>query len=95
MAWILRDSRVTSTVVGASSVEQLLDTVGAVANLDFTPEELQAIDTYTGEAGINIWEQPSTVAVSGRRSGRRATARMHEATRDASRVASSRVSDGT
>ncbi len=59
VAWTLRDPRITSTLVGASSVAQLLDTVGAVANLDFTGEELQAIDTYTGEAGINIWEQPS------------------------------------
>ena len=44
IAWILRDARVTSALVGASSVEQLEDTLGCLAHLDFSPEELAAID---------------------------------------------------
>ncbi|MEZ5186501.1 MAG: L-glyceraldehyde 3-phosphate reductase [Candidatus Nanopelagicales bacterium] len=59
VAWTLRDSRVTSTLVGASSVEQLRDTIGAVANLEFSEEELAQIDRYARDSDINIWEEPT------------------------------------
>jgi L-glyceraldehyde 3-phosphate reductase len=60
IAWVLRDPRMTSTVLGASSVEQLEDNVGALARLDFTPEELDEIDGYATEADINIWARSSS-----------------------------------
>jgi L-glyceraldehyde 3-phosphate reductase len=60
LAWTLRDPRVTSTLVGASSVEQLEANVGALDNLDFSPEELEEIDRYATEADINIWSASST-----------------------------------
>ncbi|NMD47832.1 MAG: aldo/keto reductase, partial [Propionibacterium sp.] len=59
LAWILRDARVTSALIGASSVTQLENSVGAVANLDFTDEELDAIDRHAVEGGINLWKGPS------------------------------------
>ncbi len=59
IAWTLRDPRVTSSLVGASSVAQLDDTLGAINNLDFTPEELEEIDRYATEADINIWAASS------------------------------------
>ena len=55
IAWILRDPRVTSAVVGASSVEQLEDSLGALERLDFSPDELAAIDVHATESGINLW----------------------------------------
>ena len=55
LAWTLRDSRVTSTLIGASSVEQLQDNVGALENLDFDEDELAEIDRYATESGINLW----------------------------------------
>jgi L-glyceraldehyde 3-phosphate reductase len=60
LAWVLRDERVTSALIGASSVRQLEDSVGAVRNLDFTAEELADIDRYATEGGINLWQAPST-----------------------------------
>ena len=59
IAWVLRDERVTSALVGASSVEQLDDTLGALDKLEFSDDELRAIDEYAVEAGINIWEESS------------------------------------
>ena len=44
LAWVLRGGRVTSALIGASSVEQLENSLGALDNLEFTPEELAAID---------------------------------------------------
>ncbi len=55
IAWILRDPRVTSALVGASSVEQLTDTLGALDRLDFSPDELAEIDRYATESGVNLW----------------------------------------
>ncbi len=55
LAWTLRDPRVTSTLIGASSVEQLEDNVGALERLDFDDEELAEIDRYATESGINLW----------------------------------------
>ena len=59
VAWTLRDPRVTSALVGASSVKQLEDTAGALARLDFDDEELSAIDRHAVEAGINLWAESS------------------------------------
>jgi L-glyceraldehyde 3-phosphate reductase len=55
LAWVLRDQRVTSALIGASSVEQLEDNVATVDNLSLTRDELDAIDRHAVEAGINIW----------------------------------------
>jgi L-glyceraldehyde 3-phosphate reductase len=59
LAWTLRDPRITSTLIGASSVAQLEDNVGALERLDFSDDELAEIDRYAVEAGINIWERSS------------------------------------
>jgi L-glyceraldehyde 3-phosphate reductase len=59
LAWTLRDPRVTSALIGASSVAQLEDSLGALDNLDFTEDELAAIDRDAVEAGINIWAASS------------------------------------
>jgi L-glyceraldehyde 3-phosphate reductase len=59
-AWVLRDLRVTSTLVGASSAAQVRENVAALANMDFSPEELAEIDRYAVEGGVNLWEAPST-----------------------------------
>ena len=59
IAWTLRDPRVTSALVGASSVEQLDDSLGALDRLDFADDELAEIDKYAVDAGINIWAQSS------------------------------------
>jgi len=59
-AWVLRDPRVTTTLVGASSPEQIRENVGTLANLAFSPEELAEIDRYAVESGVNLWAKPST-----------------------------------
>jgi L-glyceraldehyde 3-phosphate reductase len=59
LAWVLRDARVTSALIGASSVAQLDANLAAVEKLGFTDEELAEIDTYAVESGINIWQQSS------------------------------------
>jgi L-glyceraldehyde 3-phosphate reductase len=60
LAWVLRDPRVTSTLIGASSAAQIRENVGALANLAFAPAELAEIDRYAQEGGVNLWERPST-----------------------------------
>ena len=55
IAWALRDPRVTSALVGASSVGQLEQNVAALERLDFSADELEEIDRYAVEGGINIW----------------------------------------
>ncbi|MFW7413551.1 L-glyceraldehyde 3-phosphate reductase [Demequina sp. SO4-18] len=55
LAWTLRDPRVTSIVMGASSVRQLEDNVAALARLDFTDGELAAIDEHATDAGVDLW----------------------------------------
>jgi len=59
LAWTLRDPRVTSALVGASSVEQLEANVAALDKLDFSDEELAEIDQYATEADINLWAASS------------------------------------
>jgi L-glyceraldehyde 3-phosphate reductase len=61
LAWTLRDPRVTSALVGASSVEQLEANVGALARLDFADDELGEIDRYATESDLNIWAESSRV----------------------------------
>jgi L-glyceraldehyde 3-phosphate reductase len=60
LAWVLRDKRVTSVLIGASSVQQLEQNVGALGNLEFSADELAEIDRYAVEGGINLWAGPST-----------------------------------
>jgi L-glyceraldehyde 3-phosphate reductase len=59
IAWALRDARVTSALVGASSVAQLEANVAALERLSFTDEELGEIDRYATESGINLWAASS------------------------------------
>ncbi len=59
-AWVLRDARVTSALIGASRPEQIVDLAGAMRRLDFSPAELAAIDQHAVEGGINLWQKPST-----------------------------------
>jgi L-glyceraldehyde 3-phosphate reductase len=59
LAWALRDDRVTSALIGASSVAQLEQNVAALKRLDFDPAELDEIDRYAQDAGINIWAASS------------------------------------
>jgi len=57
LAWVLRDPRLTSVLVGASSVAQLEQNVGALQHLDFSAEELAQIDQNAVDAGIDLWQQ--------------------------------------
>ena len=60
LAWCLRDPRMTSVVIGASSVSQLENSVATINNLDFTSEELADIDQHSvSDAGINLWASSS------------------------------------
>ncbi|HZT92355.1 MAG TPA: L-glyceraldehyde 3-phosphate reductase [Gaiellaceae bacterium] len=60
LAWTLRDERVTSTLVGASSVEQLDDSLGALERLDFSDDELREIDRYATDGDVNLWARSSS-----------------------------------
>jgi L-glyceraldehyde 3-phosphate reductase len=60
VAWVLRDERITSALVGASSVEQLEANVAALENLDFSPDELAEIDKHATDSGINLWAGSSS-----------------------------------
>jgi L-glyceraldehyde 3-phosphate reductase len=60
LAWTLRDPRVTSALIGASSVTQLEANVAALENLEFTNEELAEIDRYATDSGINLWATSSS-----------------------------------
>ena len=59
IAWVLRDPRVSSALIGASSVSQLEENLAALSNLDFTPEELAEIDRHAVDSDINIWAPSS------------------------------------
>ncbi len=60
IAWALRDARVTSALLGASSVQQLEQNVAALQSSDFEPDELAMIDRYAQEGGINLWAESSS-----------------------------------
>ncbi len=57
IAWVLKNGKVTSALIGASKVQQVIDCVGALNNLEFTETELKQIDQYAKDGGINIWQQ--------------------------------------
>jgi L-glyceraldehyde 3-phosphate reductase len=59
ISWVLRDQRMTSALIGASSVAQLEENLAASAKTSFTDEETEAIDKDAVEAGINIWAASS------------------------------------
>jgi L-glyceraldehyde 3-phosphate reductase len=59
IAWVLRDPRITSALVGVSSVKQLEDNVAALQRRDFTPDELAEIDRHAQEGDINLWAESS------------------------------------
>jgi len=61
VAWTLRDPRVTSTLLGASSVKQLEDTAAAVNNLAFSDDELARIDQFAIDGDINLWGAQSLI----------------------------------
>jgi L-glyceraldehyde 3-phosphate reductase len=61
LSWVLRDRRVTSALIGASSVQQLDDNLAAVRNTTFSDEELAAIDEHAVDGGINLWKRSSEV----------------------------------
>ena len=56
IAWVLRDKRVTSALIGARNVQQLDDSLDAVKNLQFTDAELKEIDRHAQEGTIDIWK---------------------------------------
>ena len=59
LAWALRDERVTSVLIGASSVAQLEENLAAASSAGFTAAELAAIDKHAVDSGINIWATSS------------------------------------
>lgn len=60
IAWALRDSRVTSVLIGASSVTQLEQNVTALDNLEFSSDEIITIDRYAVDGGVDLWRTPAT-----------------------------------
>jgi len=60
LAWCLRDERITSVVVGASSVQQLQNSLGALDRTDFTTDELAQIDGHAVEGGVDLWRSSSS-----------------------------------
>jgi L-glyceraldehyde 3-phosphate reductase len=60
IAWVLRDARVTSALIGARSVEQLDDSLDAVNNFAFDEAELREIDEYAREGDLNLWAEPES-----------------------------------
>jgi L-glyceraldehyde 3-phosphate reductase len=66
LSWVLRDPRVTSVVVGASSVHQLEDSIAAIEQLEFTAEELAAIDAVaTDDPHVDLWRAQSQIGADG------------------------------
>ena len=59
ISWVLRDPRVTSALVGASSIKQLDETLEALDRLEFSADELAQIDRYATDADINLWRPPA------------------------------------
>jgi L-glyceraldehyde 3-phosphate reductase len=61
IAWVLRDARVTSALIGARTVEQLDNSLDAVNNLDFSPEELAEIDLHATDGSLDLWKISSSI----------------------------------
>jgi len=59
LAWVLRDPRMSSTLIGASNSAQIRENVGAIDNLAFTSDELKAIDDAVQDGGIDLWRGSS------------------------------------
>jgi L-glyceraldehyde 3-phosphate reductase len=66
IAWVLRDARVVSALIGARTEEQLADSLGALRGLDFSAEELATIDAHAVEGGIDVWKASSSVRAAPR-----------------------------
>jgi L-glyceraldehyde 3-phosphate reductase len=60
LAWVLRDGRVTSALIGASRIEQVADAVKALDRIEFSAGELAEIDAYAKEGGVNLWRLSSS-----------------------------------
>jgi L-glyceraldehyde 3-phosphate reductase len=60
IAWVLRDARVTSALIGARNVSQLDNSLDSLHNLAFSSEQLQEIDRHATEGGIDLWREVST-----------------------------------
>jgi L-glyceraldehyde 3-phosphate reductase len=61
VAWVLRDARVTTALIGASRPAQIVELAGALKNLSFSAEELVTIDQYAVDGGINLWKRSSAL----------------------------------
>jgi L-glyceraldehyde 3-phosphate reductase len=61
LVWVLRDPRIASTVVGASSVAQLAENLAALEHPDFTAEELAEIDRYAVDSGVDLWKESTAL----------------------------------
>ncbi|MDX6413860.1 MAG: L-glyceraldehyde 3-phosphate reductase, partial [Gaiellaceae bacterium] len=59
LAWVLRDPRVTSALIGASSVQQLETNVAALDKLELSDDELNEIEQYAADSDINLWAASS------------------------------------
>ena len=60
LAWTLRDPRITTAIIGASSVEQLEQNIGALDQLELSTDELTEIEAQATESGINLWQRSSS-----------------------------------
>jgi len=60
VAWVLRHPQVTTALIGASRPEQITELAGALSKLDFSREELEAIDQHAADGAVNLWKRPST-----------------------------------
>lgn len=61
IAWVFRKQQVTSALIGASKPQQVIDCVGALKNLTFSPDEIQEIDLYAKDGHINIWAKSAEI----------------------------------
>ena len=59
IAWVLRNGGITTALIGASRPEQVIDCVGAINNLEFSPAELAEIDEYADDGNVNLWASSS------------------------------------
>jgi L-glyceraldehyde 3-phosphate reductase len=57
IAWVLKEEKITTALIGASSSKQVLDSAGAINNLTFTTEELNSIDKHAKDESLNLWAQ--------------------------------------
>jgi L-glyceraldehyde 3-phosphate reductase len=62
LAWVLRNERVTTALIGASKPSQVIDCAGVVSNMDFSDAELAEIDTHATDEAINLWAQSAELA---------------------------------